>query len=385
MPRLNLDWVDLAAFVTWIQLVLLAVAAFVYKKGKRLSNRLLSGFLASNSLIFVGFFLYRFHLVSQWVVPLFQILCMYAYLLLMPFLYLYIQSLCYRNFRLEVRHLAHAVPYGIMVLFSILLLGAGRFGLAGPPVLKTSETVRYWVHNLLLHLQIALYLITSVHILTDYRRKLKDLYSSLERVNLSWFNVLLIGFALMWLIDMSGWLLDVFHYPWGGLRSLMTFTSVLINLAFALSVTFLGISHSGYLSGIEGSPRYASSRLKTSDCKAIVDRLTSLMEKEKPYLTPSISLKDLARKLKVPARQLSQSIHSCLQCNFYDLINRYRIDEAKRRIGETSSPQPSILAVGYDVGFNSKSVFNTSFKKHVGMTPREFRSHYSSPSSCQNQ
>jgi AraC-like DNA-binding protein len=156
----------------------------------------------------------------------------------------------------------------------------------------------------------------------------------------------------------------------------MSITSLFINLAFTLMVTYKGLAQSGSFSGIQGVPKYAGSRLTQADSEAIVQKLTSFMESEKPYLSLSASIEDLSDQLCLPARNLSQVIHTHFQQNFYDFINSYRIEEIKKRICEERYRNYTLVAIAYDAGFNSKSVFNAAFKKHTGMTPKEYKRKY---------
>jgi AraC-like DNA-binding protein len=97
------------------------------------------------------------------------------------------------------------------------------------------------------------------------------------------------------------------------------------------------------------------------------------MQNDKPYLEPELTLEQLASKLSLKPRVLSQAINEILGQNFYDFINRYRIEEASRLLTNPSDEKITILEVLYEVGFNSKSSFNTLFKKYTGLTPTEFR------------
>jgi len=81
----------------------------------------------------------------------------------------------------------------------------------------------------------------------------------------------------------------------------------------------------------------------------------------------------LAKTLAVSPHHLSQTINEQLNQNFIDFINAYRIEEAKRLLTDLAKKHYSILAVSEEVGFNSKSAFNTAFKRHASMTPSEFR------------
>ena len=97
------------------------------------------------------------------------------------------------------------------------------------------------------------------------------------------------------------------------------------------------------------------------------------MDEKKPYLIPSITLNELAEKAEIPPRSLSYIINNSLNQTFFDFINRYRVSEAQRLLSDSASNIKTILDILYEVGFNSKSVFNTAFKKHTYMTPSNYR------------
>jgi AraC-like DNA-binding protein len=59
--------------------------------------------------------------------------------------------------------------------------------------------------------------------------------------------------------------------------------------------------------------------------------------------------------------------------NFFDFVNTYRVEQAKRDLMDSKKRELKILAVAYDAGFNSKTSFNTLFKKHTGLSPSEYR------------
>jgi len=102
-------------------------------------------------------------------------------------------------------------------------------------------------------------------------------------------------------------------------------------------------------------------------------KLINLMEKNKPYLNQSLSLSDLVNQLAIPHRELSQVINETFNKNFYDFINSYRIGDFKQILDNGSNNKRIILEIAYKVGFNSKSAFNRAFKKHTGITPKEYK------------
>ncbi len=109
---------------------------------------------------------------------------------------------------------------------------------------------------------------------------------------------------------------------------------------------------------------------KTEEC---LKHLGYLLEVKKIYKDETISLQSLSEKLSIPPYQLSQIINTKLNKNFFDLINSFRIQEAKKYLTDPAKSHLTILEIAYDVGFNSKVSFNKAFKKFSEMTPSQFR------------
>ncbi|RYZ96276.1 MAG: helix-turn-helix domain-containing protein, partial [Moraxellaceae bacterium] len=100
--------------------------------------------------------------------------------------------------------------------------------------------------------------------------------------------------------------------------------------------------------------------------------LAEAMESSKVFLDPEITLEQLAERVGLPPRQVSNIINRHFKKNFYEYVNYYRVEQAKFLLAQTQNPI-SMLDVMADAGFNSKSAFNRYFKKFVSMTPTEFR------------
>jgi AraC-like DNA-binding protein len=118
--------------------------------------------------------------------------------------------------------------------------------------------------------------------------------------------------------------------------------------------------------------RYEKSMLEGLDTGVIGDRLAELMRDEELYCDSEISLASVAGRLGVTSHQLSQLLNERINTGFWDYVNQFRIEDAKKLLRE--HPEASIITVCYRVGFNSKSSFNAAFKKMTGLTPREFKS-----------
>lgn len=104
---------------------------------------------------------------------------------------------------------------------------------------------------------------------------------------------------------------------------------------------------------------------------SILTTATRLMEEERAYLDPCLTLPDLAAKVGIPRSDLSAAINSGTDRNFYEFVNGYRVGHAKTLLAERKSL--NVLDVAYESGFLNKSTFNEAFKREVGCTPSEYR------------
>jgi AraC-like DNA-binding protein len=119
--------------------------------------------------------------------------------------------------------------------------------------------------------------------------------------------------------------------------------------------------------------KYANSALNSEDAHTIITRLEKLMEAEKLYLQPGVTINHLADALKCSRHHLSQVLNDKLQQSYYDYINALRVEEAKRLLNNPQFEQIKIASIAYDAGFNSLSSFNDVFKKFTGKTPSDYR------------
>jgi AraC-like DNA-binding protein len=117
--------------------------------------------------------------------------------------------------------------------------------------------------------------------------------------------------------------------------------------------------------------RSRNSGLASEVQRNILQKLSDLMQKEKPFLRTDFSLPDLAQRLGTSVHVLSQVINEGLGKNFFEMAAEYRVEEAKRLLKEQSNIK--VEEIAEQVGYSSKSSFNTAFKKFTGMTPSEFR------------
>ncbi|MCP4218690.1 MAG: AraC family transcriptional regulator, partial [bacterium] len=113
-----------------------------------------------------------------------------------------------------------------------------------------------------------------------------------------------------------------------------------------------------------------------AEAVALLKRITEGMEKDKLYTDSSLTVRKLAKQLSLTQRDVSRVINERLNKNFNDFLNHYRVEETKKLLTDSKNKEIQILDIAFQVGFNSKSSFNSVFKKFTGLSPSQYRAKY---------
>ena len=216
-------------------------------------------------------------------------------------------------------------------------------------------------------------MILTLVLLHKYKSELKKYYSTVARQDLSWLVLIIYAFLFMWLVDLSNFLLNIFVGINAFVTRILSITSLSINLIFAVWIVFKALKHPqvlGITNEITAITKYEKSGLTREKSKEYADQIENYMKSAKPFLRPSLTISDLSFELDIPPRYLSQVLNESLNRSFFDYVNHYRIEEAKKMMKDGLNSRKTILEILYDSGFNSKSVFNATFKKYTEMTYR---------------
>jgi AraC-like DNA-binding protein len=366
------DIYEIIRIITVFQFTFFAFFLIFHKKGRRISNMIFSVFLFSKALCFSrGIFMKYPEQVFNFLPEAFYVTISFEFLL-GPALYFYVRSLAYRDFKFKKIHLLHLIPFLLHWIFMTF-----NFYIYSPEVQKELLVNRqvlniyeYHTITVLIYVHFMAYTGVCLYVLSGYKNRLKELYSSIEHVRLSWLNMITFAFLCIWGISFINYIARFF----GIYISIIPQISIFLIFLFGNIIVYKGLKHPDIFNGIEEKPKYAQSKLTAEKSKIHLDTLLDYMKKHRPYLTPGISIEELSQKLSIHPRYISQEINFYLNKNFYDFINEYRIEEAKNLFSDPANKKKTILEILYEVGFNSKSVFNNAFKKHTGVTPTEFRS-----------
>lgn len=121
----------------------------------------------------------------------------------------------------------------------------------------------------------------------------------------------------------------------------------------------------------KGTTKYQNSGLTPSFSTELKEQLITLLEQEKVYRESSIKLEYIAERLGTSRHNASQVINEHFDLNFFELINKYRVEEAMERL-KNNPENLNIIDIAYEVGYNNKVTFNKSFKRFCDLTPSQF-------------
>ncbi|WP_212390068.1 helix-turn-helix domain-containing protein [Pukyongia salina] len=277
-----------------------------------------------------------------------------------PLLYLYTKTLIYQSFDFKAKHLLHFIPV-------VLILIISGFGYSTCSV-----------GGFLMYISLVLYIVLAILEIINYRKIIRETQSTLNQTDLVWLQWTLILFSIALLLDVvNEFLLSM--YLVGGISSIHLTIVVLVNWMFYKGLKqpqiFLGITPMDVevLRDKKNKPARLDPNINE---KEELEKIESFMKANDYFTNPQLNLKDLADHLNIAPRHLSYLINTFHRKNFMSFINDFRIEKAKTRLSKPEDPKETVLEVMYDVGFNSKSSFNTLFKQNTGLTPSEYKNKY---------
>jgi AraC-like DNA-binding protein len=356
------------AFITALQLTLFSIFVLTTRQRIRKSLRILSFFLLSNAIFILSFLLRKYAAdIGINPVPLASFMFSSGFLF-GPFLYWYSVTMARKVQPKGKVILLHMIPF--FLFLSIIIIHG---------LVASSWGIPYALFQYLLssmHIQILCYMVLSIKEISSYQHRIENAYSSLEKMNLSWLKLNVIAFLCMWIVDIANLFLGKIEILPDEVEILMSFVSLLINFLFANLIIYKGLTTPELFIEIPETPvknKYRSSSLSPEQSSRIAEKLREYMEKEKPFLEPEINLQELSSRLDIQPRYVSQVINERFNKNFFEFINNYRVEEAKTQLANENGLEKTVLEILYECGFNSKSVFNTFFKKSTGLTPSQYR------------
>ncbi|BDA78485.1 transcriptional regulator [Leptospira kobayashii] len=295
-----------------------------------------------------------------------------------PCLYLYVRILVRGETKFKSKDLFHFIPLLIVIFTSVvpsLSFESFRIDDFSSTNRNTLFLTLYFAVPSLVSLSI--YTFLALKLLKKHRETVYDHYSyeSIE-ITVSWLTKLTILF-FFFLNLQSGLLVysNVYH-PESISHKING--SIIVGYLYLLSYFLLRQNTSFPSQEISPPPsekkeKYAKSGLSTEKMEEIITSLLEYMRKEKPYLQNELDVEGIAKAMSISVNHLSQCLNVGLSKNFFMFINDYRVDEVIARFQDPNFNDYNILRIAFDSGFNSKSSFNSIFRKATGFTPMEYR------------
>ena len=359
--------------------LLMAFFLMTVKTENKLANRLFAWFFIVSAIDLSGFFVFDYIkdifslVIFRWTI------CLLA----MPLFYLYVLSVCYSDFRLKWKHLVHLLP-----IIAVNLVFLPRLYLMNDSdqtkILEGIDQMpEIYFIQIVIECQYLFYIVSAFLILKKYREIYLENYTNPSTLIYKYlFQVTTVFLIAHCLVALKN-LLRYSDY-----RQVFLWLNVFVG-AVALFVTcwlvMKAMKYPELFKGINSKLQLAKDILPKAEenlqpvdvqddvISTQISILKQYMAEKEPFLDPSLTIQELANQIDTPVRDLSILINHHMDQHFFDFVNEYRIQKAMQILKDQSKNDVTVLEILYEVGFNSKSSFNTSFKKYTNLTPTAYR------------
>jgi len=371
---MQLELFDILLILGIIQGVLLSVILFMHKSNQP-ANRLLGGAMFFLSLEIFYLFINKNNMVESFVyfIPLlFPLPFIYS-----PLLFLYVKELTTDEGILK-RDTLHSIPLLISILLTVSFYFGNNFDWKYYlQQVYNDELLFTHVVNNIKPIYAVFYVFYMLVFIIRYNRRLVNSFSNLDKINLDWlrnFSIAMIVITVIVVVqNVSEFIFDeksvLEIYLFGALVILI----YLIGYFGLKQPKIFSQTVEDNRSNARSIVKYQKSGLDDKTADGHLKTLLNCMETEKPYLNGDLTLQELAGRCDISVHHLSEIINSKLNQSYYDFVNKYRVDEFKRKLNQQENNRFTLLSIAYDCGFNSKTSFNTIFKKFTDTTPSEYR------------
>lgn len=300
---------------------------------------------------------------------------------LAPLLYLTVSQFVAVERRFRHRDLWHFLPFGSFLLLSLpFLFSSDEVKLRELKVIEAPLDLPGKVILSLMMFQIVVYQFFSFRKLRRFRNRLDNITASPTSVSLSWLRYFLwsvLGMTVTWFIELfllptpttqAGWyslayLAGIYILGYVALRQKEVYP-----YSGKDAEAVGAIMEEAETAPITRKPLFSNEKLDL--LKAY---LLQKMETDKPYLEPELNLPMFARQMGLSVHEMSELINKGFGENFAQFVNRYRVEESKRLLLSEKHAHLNMVGIAFEAGFNSKTAFNTVFKKMTGVSPTAFR------------
>lgn len=358
--------------------ILLAVFLVTVKTKHKVSNVLFAVFLILNAIDICD---PLFYMMVDGPSNLGMFKNMFVFLQI-PVFYLYVLSVCYSDFKLKPQHLLHAIPF----IITNLALVPRFYGVDNASKIFFIENRQNMMelkfNHILLHVQMIIYFVAVFRVLRKSKTLYLENYAGKNINSYNWLFQFTVVLCIVYGIALLKNILKFSDYVYisEGIKAGL----LLLSLFIICWYLFKALNHPELFRNVDSKLKLVSEMvseeknheepvISNSEYNEELLRLKNYMIEKKPFLNSSLTIQEVSGEIEIPVRELSLLINHQLGQHFYDFVNTYRIENAMDILKDETKSKVTVLEILYEVGFNSKSSFNTAFKKHTGTTPTLYR------------
>jgi len=296
-----------------------------------------------------------------------------------PLLYLYVSTLISKDPKWRWSNLLHFVPFLLFLGLAFLFRNAPDDS-GSMPLVHPTRWARM-IYELFIFGSFTTYSIIVYVLLTRHRKSLREEFSyRSSKITLTWLLFVSITVYASYLLTFlsAGIQMMVIRLPFD--PKIFSFTGLTL---FSFAFSFYGHKQAEIFSQSDGpkdpitedSPgavKYAKSNLRRDDLKRYIIEMDNLMQTKQLFLNPELTLAEVSVELHIPKHHLTQALNTELGKNFYAYINELRVKKFMSMVVGPAHRDFTFLSIAFDCGFNSKSTFNSVFKRITGFTPSEY-------------
>lgn len=365
---------DLVWAITCVECILLIAILKALPATRVQSRNLLALFLFQvTGILGTNIFIWNlnFHeagINNSVIAPAFLSICM---LLQGPTLYFYLRSLTEKMNLWQWKHAIHLIPaIGVTLVIIVFDIDSEAWlpWIELPPG-KAAAVSFVWAVVRCFPL---FYVLACILMEYRVRREIRQRYASFSPLDLNLSYLILGGYFIHWLWSFIGYFIG--DYISGNANDMMGIINNYLSVLLVNALFAFGLLNSRLVMAPVVTEPAASDkrRLEIVGLDEKIQTVEQGILTKKLYLDSHINLERFADQIGIRPREVSEILNAHYQQNFFEFINHYRVEEAKRLLG-LPDEQESILDIVYKSGFNSQSAFHRFFKRLVGMTPSAYR------------
>jgi AraC-like DNA-binding protein len=366
--EIKIDLFSIIITLGIIQGFFLSFIFFKIKKVNKKANTVLSFFLfiisfsiCSSVLLFTNLFRYVPHLIRIEVILLFMFPAV---------LFLYVKVLTIHDYKFSKMDLLHFIP------------AAAAFIILSPFFFSDAQNkINYYqgiLYGNVVYLDLILvitlnflewfYIIKILRLVKAHQDNIKQNYSNIEEINLSWIKVFTIAYVFVaFIAQVFSFLILFFNYPYSMFYRFLP-------VAVTASIFYLG--YEGLMQQeiftISRSGRGRKGRINEAKYERYFKRIIQVIEDQKLFLNPELTISDIGKKLSITRETVARVILSGSGKIFYDFLNEFRVKEARKYLLDRKNGL-TLPAIALRSGFKSETIFNSVFEKFTKLTPTQLR------------